>query len=156
MISLEQVAQLPQRFNELAKASRVLMVLSPTCGDCLAGARIVAAEVAKGVLVVWTDMRPSDSAAAAVQAGTELPTHFHHFWEVEPWPVSTALRPLLGLGPYDASRSAWDVYLFYPSGANWVGSVTTPPTPAAWAYNLVEDPGVGVRLDAKVVRGWFA
>lgn len=156
MSGINEVAALPHRFNELQEASRVLMVLSPTCPECVQGAGVVASAGATGVLVTWTDMRPGDSVASATQVAAELPTHFVHFWEGEPWPVSTALRPLLGLGSYDATQSAWDVYLFYAAGVAWTGPIETPPPPTEWAHNLVDDPGVGARLDANAVRRWFS
>jgi hypothetical protein len=67
--------------------------------------------------------------------------------------VSTALRPLLGLGDYETTRSAWDVYLFYEPGVEWVHRV--PPTPTQWAHQLEPDPGVGDRLALGTVSRWL-
>jgi hypothetical protein len=76
-----------------------------------------------------------------------------HYWEEEGWPVSTRLRSVLGIGPYDATQSAWDVHLLYRTDAEWRGD--EPPSPTAWAYNLLDDLCVGERLSATVVDRWL-
>jgi hypothetical protein len=101
-------------------------------------------------------MRPADCEAAAAGAsaafGAEL--GFSHFWEEDGWPVSTALRPLLGSGANDPARSAWDVYLFYEPGVRWVDQ--TPPIPTEWAHQLDELAlGFGERLSLATVRRWL-
>jgi hypothetical protein len=69
---------------------------------------------------------------------------FSHFREEDGWPISTALRPILGLGSCDPTKSAWDAYLFYGPGVTWVGR--GPPTPTEWAHHFQANPGVGDRL----------
>jgi hypothetical protein len=75
-----------------------------------------------------------------------------HYWEEEGWPVSARLRPMLGIGPYDPTRSAWDVYLLYDGTAMWVPG--RPPAPVAWAYNTQADLPAGERLDAVLLHRW--
>jgi hypothetical protein len=150
-------------FNDLSvDAARVLLVVSPTCTDCLAGVRIVATAASDirvrpvTILTLWTAMRPGDceAAAARVSAAFGAELGFSHFWEEDGWPVSTVLRPLLGLGAYDPTRSAWDVYLFYEPGVRWVDQ--TPPSPTEWAHQLDElAPGFGERLSLATVRRWL-
>ena len=76
-------------------------------------------------------VRPGDCDDAAARASEAFSgdLRFSHFWEEEGWPVSTALRPLLGFGDYEPTRSAWDVDLFYEPGVKWMHRV--PPTPTA-------------------------
>jgi hypothetical protein len=75
-----------------------------------------------------------------------------HYWEEEGWPVSSRLRTVLGIGPYDPTQSAWDIHLSYRRGVTWDGD--TPPTPTAWAYNQLVDLDVGERLSTTVVQRW--
>ena len=162
LVALGGTVQLKDCFNERVDGlARVLLVVSPTCADCLAGVRIVAAAAQEvratrvRLLALWTAMRPDDCEEAAVRASEAFSgdSGFSHFWEEEGWPVSTALRPLLGLGDYEPTRSAWDVYVFYEPGVEWVHRV--PPTPTQWAHQLEPDPGVGDRLAFGTVSRWL-
>lgn len=151
--SLPGVEGLRESFNAARDKWRLLLVLSPTCEECLDGAATVAsAAPLEPVYVLWLGMRPGDGPQAAIAAASELPQTFAHFWEEEGWPVSTALRPILGLGDYDAERSAWDVYLLYEAGVSWTEG---PPVPKAWAHNLNPDPGIAPRISEELVRRWF-
>jgi hypothetical protein len=163
LVALCGTAQLKGCFNErVDDSARLLLVVSPTCADCLAGVSIVVAAARQtpmtrfGILVLWTAMRSGDSEAAVTWASGACSggdSGFFHFWEEEGWPVSTALWSLLGLGDYDPTRSAWDVYLFYEPGMRWVDQV--PPTPSEWAHQLEPDPGVGDRLTLATVSRWL-
>jgi hypothetical protein len=108
------------------------------------------------LLALWTAMRPGDREEAAARASEAFSgdSGFSHFWEEEGWPVTTALRPLLGLGDCEPTRSAWDVYLLYEAGVKWVDRV--PPAPTEWAHQLEPDPGVGDRLALGTVTRWLA
>jgi len=154
--------QLKDCFNARSNdAGRILMVVSPTCPDCLEGVRLVAATASEvratkvSLFALWTAMRPGDCEAAAVGASAvfDSASGFSHFWEEHGWPISTALRPLLELGGYEPTQSAWDVYLFYGPGVTWVSQ--GPPIPTAWAHHFRPDPGVGDRLTVATVAGWL-
>jgi hypothetical protein len=162
LVALGGTLQLRHCFNARSDdAARILMVVSPTCPDCLRRVSVVAAAAGAveatsvRLLVLWTAMRPGDcaSAAAAASAAFDRAAGFAHFWEDDGWPISTALRPLLGLGEYEPTRSAWDVYLFYGPGVIWVGE--GPPTPTAWAHHLQPDPGVGDHLTLATIARWL-
>jgi hypothetical protein len=109
------------------------------------------------VFVLWLNMLEGDTAREARRAaaafGVDRDHTVRHYWEEDGWPVSTRVRSVLGIGPYDPTQSAWDVHLLYRFGAEWDGN--TPPLPAAWAYNLTDDLCVGERLSATVVRRWL-
>lgn len=133
------------------------MVLSPTCRDCLAGYALTVASVADNVdlLTLWTAMLPGDSVDAVSALMAQDPHgRTEHFWESVGWPVSSRLRPLLGLGAYDPQWSAWDVYLLYQSGRIWTGD--TPGVPDAWAHNLQPPPSVGEPISDALLRNWSA
>jgi hypothetical protein len=162
LVELGGTLQLKDSFNARTDdAARILMVVSPTCPDCLRGVSVVS-EAARELeatnftlLVLWTAMRPGDSEAAALGASAAFDSAagFSHYWEEDGWPISTALRPLLGLGEYEPTRSAWDVYLFYGPGVTWVGQV--PPTPTAWAHHFQPVPSIGDRLTFATIARWL-
>ena len=159
VVGLADSTQLRRDFDDRRDLRRVVSVVSPTCEDCLAGLTLLLEAVA-GVpditnLVLWLGMLPGDAPEAAAEEAQRfvIETAVLHYWEEEGWPVSTRLRRVLGIGPYDPLRSAWDVYLFYGSGVEWGGG--HPPVPAAWAYNTREDLPGGQRLSAPVVRDWL-
>lgn len=159
-MALPGVEQLRIDFNVLSERPRLLLVVSPTCDDCLAGVDVVHGSLGEFAssqivpLVLWVLMREGDTEMAAVTASRRF-TAARHFWEEEGWPVSSALRPILGLGHYDPQYSAWDVYLFFRPGVIWETGAA-PPAPDSWAHNLREDPGVGTPLNAATVRSWLS
>ena len=88
---------------------------------------------------------------ARVDGVASLPLAFNEVVDV---PRIVMVRPLLGLGSYDETLSAWDVYLMYSPGRVWSGP--DPGRPDDWAHNLV-DPLPGVkRLSLGLVRTWSA
>lgn len=107
LVELGGTLQLKDSFNARTDdAARILMVVSPTCPDCLRGVSVVS-EAARELeatnftlLVLWTAMRPGDSEAAALGASAAFDSAagFSHYWEEDGWPISTALRPLLAWG----------------------------------------------------------
>jgi hypothetical protein len=161
-VTLGGTTQLKNRFNEAVDDPvRLLLVVSPTCADCQAGVTLVAAAASQtgatgvSILALWTAMRPGDSEAAAARVSEDFgqDATVSHFWEEEGWPVSTGLRPLLGLGDHDPTQSAWDVCLYYEPGVRWVDRV--PPAPTEWAHNLQHDPGVGDHLSLATLARWL-
>jgi hypothetical protein len=146
------IQRLKDDFNQWSETARVLAVLSPTCPDCLEGYEMmVKMPTGPRCLVLWTAMLPGDSTGAAAQHG--LADHrCTHYWEDQGWPVSTRLRPLLGLGPYDPGRSVWDVYLLYPSGILWIDEHLPPPSD--WTHNLGEHGPERSRITAALLDDW--
>jgi hypothetical protein len=159
-MSLSDTLRLQRDFNEQHAERRVLSLVSPTCDRCLAGLRLVLDVIddAPGisVFVLWLNMLEGDSPHAALRAAKDFTVDVvvRHYWEEEGWPLSTRVRSVLGIGPYDPTQSAWDVHLLYPRGAEWNGD--DPPSPAAWAYNLLDGLCVGERLSTSVVRTWLS
>jgi hypothetical protein len=151
VIDLPGVERLQRDFNQYPRAVRVFAVLSPTCPDCLVGYELVSHMAPTTVrLLLWTAMRDGDSASVvSTLIGDDRDCN--HYWEDDGWPVSTRLRPLLGLGPFDPEMSAWDVYLLYPPGVIWTNE--DPPMPSDWTHNLrdhnAEQPGITAALLAR-------
>jgi hypothetical protein len=149
---LADVGKLCREFNRSSENLRVLAVLSPTCPDCIAGYELVSQMPAGPTrMVLWTAMREGDSADVAARLiGSDR--RCSHYWETEGWPVSSRLRPVLGLGPYDPELSVWDVYLLYRPGINWTGG--DPPVPSDWTHNLHEDAPRRPRISSTLLTSW--
>jgi len=69
------------------------------------------------VFVLWIAMLDGDTLQAAKEAANclNVDASVRHYWEEEGWPVSARLRPVLGIGPYDPTQSAWDIHLLFPT-----------------------------------------
>jgi len=146
------VHRLRYDFNQSVETLRVLAVLSPTCPRCLEGYEMLS-RVPEGpnCLVLWTAILAEDSADVAAEQG-RADHHSSQYWEEEGWPVSTRLRPILGIGPYDPEMSAWDVYLLYPPGSLWTGG--NPPSPTDWTHNLRQNEPARPRITAALLDQW--
>jgi hypothetical protein len=159
-VSLPGTCRLRQDFNDQRSDLRVVSLVSPTCDQCFAGLKLVfdviGATPGVAVFVLWLNMLEGDTSQAARRAANDVGVDglVKHYWEEEGWPISTRVRSVLGIGPYDPTQSAWDVHLLYRRGAEWDGA--DPPPPTAWAYNLLDDLGAGARLSATVVRSWLS
>jgi hypothetical protein len=152
VIGLAAVDRLQLDFNESSGAVRVLAVLSPTCPECLAGYELLSRMPPTAIrMVLWTAIKDGDSVSAvAPLIGDD--EHFAHYWEEEGWPVSTRLRPLLGLGPFDSEKSAWDVYLLYSPGIMWTNEDL--PMPSDWTHNLRDHDPDRPRITAVLLARW--
>ena len=152
VIGLPGVDRLQQDFNESSGTVRVLAVVSPTCPECLAGYELLSRmSPTVTCLVLWTAIKDGDSVSAvAMLIGADQ--HFAHYWEDEGWPVSTRLRPLLGLGPFDPEKSAWDVYLRYSPGITWTNEDV--PMPSDWTHNFRDLDPERPRITAALLASW--
>jgi hypothetical protein len=137
-------------------------LVSPTCPHCLAGTRVLGDGLGRfpdsdiAVLVLWLPVLPADTEYAAGRAAGDLSIFpsVTQYWAGWPgWEVATALRPVLGLGPADRGKAAWDVYLLYGPETRWLSE---PPAPASWAHNLVDKrlPWIP-RLSQGIVDRWL-
>jgi hypothetical protein len=147
------VHRLQRDFNQSSDTLRVLAVLSPTCSHCLEGYELLMRMPSgPNCLVLWTAMLIGDSVDVAAEQGLS-DYRCTQFWEEAGWPVSTRLRPILGFGPYDPSKSAWDVYLLYPPGITWTVA-EYPPRPTDWTHNLREHEPERSRISAALLTRW--
>lgn len=123
--------ELREAFNRDAGRVRMLLMLSPRCGICLASARMIQRYVFEEVdgpglagYVVWGPMLGDETAEHADTATAFLnDPRVGHFWTPE-HTLATALSDSVGL---PADEPAWDVFLLYPPGAAWGDK---PPKPA--------------------------
>jgi hypothetical protein len=124
-------------FNSAHDVSRLVILVSPTCGFCLQGASAVF-EIVQGlgpesklaVFVVWIDMLPADNGEAARRQAARMPdpriTHFHDGTKR----AGSAIAMAMGA----RDRVAWDMYLVYPPGIFWEAAA---PKPQAWVHQLL-------------------
>src|SRR6266581_5344042 len=113
--------QLRDEFNRASDHVRIVALLSPTCGICQKGQRVVQSVFAKYPndarlrgFVVWLPMLPSDSKeAAGPQAASFVDQRLVQQWDGERAAGNLMARTLSLKG------SAWDVYLLYAPGVKW-------------------------------------
>lgn len=130
--------ELKDAFNAGKNAPRVMLIVSPLCPACRAGASVVEKESLSRidsdklkVYVVWIKRFPGDSAKAAEEA-TELVLDKRalHFWD-----GSGALGKQYGkvVQLPNAKKFAWDVYFVFEPGTEWKAD---PPMPSYWMHQL--------------------
>lgn len=129
------LASLREDFNAHKDRPRVVSLLSPTCGTCRFGVDALRDAVLDAfpdadlhVQIVWLDMLPGDRASTAREAALRLgDSRVRHFHDPGRAAGRAFARGLLPVGV------AWDVYLFYPAGAEWLEE---PPRPVSWSHQL--------------------
>jgi copper chaperone len=132
-------------FNNASNQVRVVALLSPTCGECQRGQRVVQSVFTKYPndarlrgFVVWLPMLASDSEnAAGAQAGSFVDARVAQQWDGERM-SGRLMAKILSL-----EGNAWDVYLLYAPGVKWTGE--TPPAPAFWMHQLRAETGADQR-----------
>lgn len=136
-------AELKEQFNRDAGKVRLLLLLSPSSGRCVGGARVVQRQVLANfadprlrVYVVWSAIRPGDDRQAATWAKGHLADpRATHFWAADA-ALARGIASQLGLrGP--------NAYLLFGPAATWGGKL---PPPAAVMHNL-DEGDAPARLD---------
>ena len=85
-------------------------------------------------VVIWVPILPKDSLQAAeAEACDFTDSRISHLWDTNR-SLSEAFATSLGL-----QSPAWDVYLLFDSGAEWIGD--DAPRPAYWMAQLPERVG---------------
>jgi copper chaperone CopZ len=150
--------ELRAEFNHASDRVRVIALLSPTCGICQKGQRVVQSVFSKYPkdarlrgFVVWLPMLPSDSKdSAGAQAASFEDGRLMQHWDGDR-ASGNLLAKTLGL-----KGSAWDVYLLYAPGVQWTGE--QPPAPTFWMHQLREESGADQRacLNPAVFEGKVA
>lgn len=128
-------AELKTLFNEDSGKVRIVMVLSPGCGNCKMAARMIERHLleqvndpALSVYVVWERIGPADTQELAAGASALLADpRIQAFWSTEHF-TSTAFHDAVG-----ARRTlAWDIFLVFGKGKRWTDA---PPTPDRFMHN---------------------
>ncbi|GEM_PF-814380 len=150
--------QLRDEFNRTSDRVRVVALLSPTCGICQKGQRVVESVFSKYPndarlrgFVVWLPMLPTDSKeAAGAQAASFIDDRL-----VQQWDGERASGKLLAK-TLKLNGNAWDVYLLYAPGVKWMGD--EPPKPTFWMHQLRAEDGADQRacLNPSVFAGKVA
>jgi len=130
--------ELKEAFNADKGTVRVILIVSPRCPMCRAGAIEVQqkalAQIDSDKLkvdVVWIPRFPFDSRAAAQQAMELVPDkRAWHFWDASGHLGKEYGRIIKLPGKRDF---AWDVYFVFDPKAEWAD---TPPTPDFWMHQL--------------------
>jgi hypothetical protein len=130
--------ELKDTFNLDRAAVKVILIVSPRCPMCRAGAQEVQEKALAQVdsdkltvYVVWIPRFPFDSRAAAQQAMELVPDkRARHFWDASGHLGKEYGKIIKLPGKRDF---AWDVYFVFDPKAEWVD---TPPTPDFWMHQL--------------------
>lgn len=138
--------ELREEFNRASDRLRVVALLSPTCGICQKGQRVVESVFSKYPndarlrgFVVWLPMLPTDTEKyAGAQAAAFVDQRIAQHWDGER-SSGALLAKTLGL-----NGTAWDIYLLYAPGVRWTGE--QPPAPTFWMHQLREESGADQRI----------
>jgi len=133
-------------FNRASDQVRVVALLSPTCGACQTGQRVVRSVFTKHPndprlrgFVVWLPMLNGDSERAAdAQAGAFIDARVAQQWDGERRSGKVVAETLRLKG------NAWDVYLLYAPGVKWTREA--PPAPTFWMHQLRAETGADQRV----------
>lgn len=155
-------AELKNLFNQDQDKVRVVMVLSPACGNCRMAARMIERHLLEkvqdpglSVYVVWEKIGPTDAQEVAAEAASLLADpRIHSFWSPEHF-TSRAFHDAVG-----AQRTlAWDIFLVFGKGKRWADA---PPAPDTFMHNqrtnteLSKDRLLNVEKLAGEVKGFLA
>jgi hypothetical protein len=157
LLTLASLAPLRESFNVQDGRERLLVLLSPTCPKCIAGASGLgelltkATELRVPTLVVWmpviaSDIAPPTSAKLALVPGAQV----RQFWD----PKHLVSQQILTLARGQPNRLsaderqlvehadvAWDLVALFPKGSQWTEQL---PWPSLWGFP-VEDSLARVR-----------
>jgi hypothetical protein len=128
------MAVIQTAFNKHIDAPRLMVLVSPTCSFCLAGADAVIDLVARytgplHVLLVWMRGEREDTFdLARHQAGRIHDERVLQLWDGDDL-LGAAVATRLG----KRGLIAWDIYLSFPAGLCWDGEL---PFPAAWVHQM--------------------
>jgi hypothetical protein len=153
----EDAHELKDVFNADMNAPKVMLIVSPLCPACRAGASVVQKQALARtddenlkVYVVWISRFPGDSLKAA-EAATRLVSdkRARHFWD-----GTGAVGKLYGNAVElpQGKKFAWDIYFVFEPQVEWKAD---PPTPAFWMHQL-GGPETGNLLDGVKFRDAIA
>ena len=139
------------QFNADMGKVRVLALLSPTCGDCLRGARDLQRDVmdqtqATGLAmyIVWVPLEGARERHARRATRLVPDRRARHFWDGEDRLTQEFGRTL------DIDTDAWDVFLVYGPDATWEEG-DLPPAPDYWQHELFRLRKTAPRFDSAVL-----
>lgn len=123
-------------FNRDRDKVRVVLLVSPTCPECLHGASVIESQLfdrnpsrklaGYAIWVPKLGARETDVAAGTTVAADP---RIRDYWDANER-IGAFYEPML---PTPGTES-WDVYMIFPPGVVWTGVV--PPKPAIWMHQL--------------------
>ena len=132
MVLVDSLAPLVAEFNAHRDLPRVVSLLSPSCLQGLwaleEGLLSRSSDEDFHLTVIWTGLFEGDSGERMAQAMARLADPRVRFFHDRERRAGRAFaRSFLPVA------AACDLYLFYPTGAEWRG---LPPRPRSWAHQL--------------------
>jgi hypothetical protein len=128
-------AELKSLFNEEQGKVRLVMVLSPGCGNCRMAARMVERHLLDKVQdpdlsvdLIWERISAADTQDVAAEAAALFADpRIHQFWSQD-HPTSIAFHDAVGA----KKTLAWDIFLVFGKGKRWADG---PPVPDFFMHN---------------------
>lgn len=169
----EPMSPLRDDFNAHVDRWRAVLVVSPTCSECVLGAEAVEREILAKypaakvhASVVWIPMLESDNEAAARQSTGIIAranaSHFYDSAQAVGWAyhrgtfhdMERRAKVALPAGHWlsDAwaehgeDRPQWDLYMLYAPGVRWSEQGTAPPMPTAWIRHVGRNGEAGASV----------
>ena len=123
-----------QAFNEAAEDTRVILLLSPTCGTCLRGASVVERVLSKfpqqnvTVFAVWQPMLPTDVSAPSTRTLARLADpRVRQYWDSDHLVAKKLKQDARAPQPQAecCTRNGilWDLIAIYPPAERWTDSL---------------------------------
>jgi len=140
--SLENFKQI---FNQNTSKVRIVSIPNPACLACVKGQRFINGLFTETFpldtnlmgLTVWISINGWGTRSDAQRLAPEnKDTRMRHFWD-EDMNLGKHFRKPLGLDK--DYETAWDVYLVYAPGIEWLGDEA--PKPSFWMHQLAKESG---------------
>jgi hypothetical protein len=152
LIEKYELQSLISKFNEYEDSIRIVVIVSPTCPDCVRGFEVIKnlflrfdSKKLRG-FVTWVSMLSEDDEEAARKRSDS----FSDQRVTQYWDYDRSLARLFAKALHFQRGVAWDVYLLYSPRIIWgEGSELEPPEPAFWMHQLDSEPAANQskRLD---------
>jgi hypothetical protein len=128
-------AEFIKAFNATADRPRIVIVLAPTCGHCVAAGSQVRSVLNQmpnakvKVFIMWTPIMPNDSRRAAITSSAYIPDpRVEQYWDL--W--AFASKAFTATLPYKEPEFAWDMLVLYKPHLIWRNG---PPEPTLFLEN---------------------
>ena len=128
------LAPIQQAFNDAAQETRVILLLSPTCGTCLRGASVVEGVLSKfpqqdvTIFAVWQPMLPTDMSAPSTRTLARLSDRrVRQYWDADHLVAKKLKENARAPQPQSecCTRNGilWDLMAIYPPAERWTDSL---------------------------------